>query len=85
MCVQPLELEWNILPFVVAQGRSEKWVDGCSEASMDKEGLGWHPELEPSACPKSLQSKKGSCKCLFLMDLMPKRHCLAFGLPEWPI
>lgn len=58
-------------------------MDAAMEPSMGKEGLAWHAELEPSACRKS----KRSCFCKFqsLMDLIPKWHCLAFGLPKQPI
>lgn len=45
-----LELEWNILPSVVAQGRSEKRMDDPTvEVLMDKEGwpgtLSWNLQL----------------------------------------
>lgn len=53
---------------------------------MDKEASACHVELEPLACHKSLQSKSSFfCKCPSLMDLIPKWHCLAFGVLEWPL
>lgn len=78
-----LELEWNILPSVVAWGRSEKRVDDPAVVVlMDKEG--W-PGTLSSNLWLALGAQEAPPANIHPSWISSKWHCLAFSLSEWPI